>query len=164
MALVLGVLIVAVVGIARAVSGPLTVESIGPPAPIVPSLTASPELGDDSVATSESPPTPSSIPGAPPPETVALDFTRAWLNSKDVTSAQWLKGLEPYATPRLLGELKDADPATVPADAVRGPVQVRARDSLLAEVTVPVNPGNLRLRLLVTDGRWLVDGVDWERP
>jgi hypothetical protein len=33
----------------------------------------------------------------------------------------------------------------------------------LVEVDVPVTPGTLKLRLLVTNGRWLVDGVSWER-
>lgn len=164
MALILGVLIVAVVGVARVASGPAEVESVGPPPPVAPSPTTSPTHGDDSVATSESPPAPTSIPGAPGPEVVALDFTRAWLKSRGVTSAQWVRGLEPYATPRLLEELRDADPTSVPADAVRGPARVRARDEELAEVSVPVEPGTLKLRLLVSGSRWLVDGIDWERP
>jgi hypothetical protein len=164
MALLLGVLILAVVGVARVATGPVGVESVGPPPPVAPTPTTSPEHGDDSVATSESPAVPTSIPGAPGPDVVALDFTRAWLKSRGVTSAEWLKGLQPYATPRLMAEFQDADPTSVPADAIRGPAQVRARAPLLAEVSVPVEPGTLRLRLLVTGGRWLVDGVDWERP
>jgi hypothetical protein len=94
---------------------------------------------------------------------VALDFANAWLRSTGVTSAQWVKGMEPYSTKRLLEQFKDADPTSVPAESVSGPVTVRPRDSQLVEVDVPVTPGTLKLRLLVTNGRWLVDGVSWER-
>jgi hypothetical protein len=162
LALIGVVLVVAVVGVARAIGGSRPVDSVGAP-PLLSSPTASSELGDDSVANSEPPPVATSLPGAPPPDAVALDFTKAWLQSKGVTSAQWVKGLQPYITPRLLNQYKDADPESVPASAIRGPAQVRVRDSLLVEVDVPVTPGTLKLRLLVTNGRWLVDGVSWER-
>jgi len=162
LALIGVVLVVVVVSVARAMGGSRPVDSVGAPPPLS-SPTASSELGDDSVATSEAPPVATSIPGAPPPDAVAVDFTHAWLRSKGVTSAQWVKGLQPYITPRLLDQYKDADPASVPADSIRGPAQVRVRDSLLVEVDVPVTPGTLKLRLLVANGRWLVDGVSWER-
>jgi len=162
MALIGIVLVLAVVGVARAISGSRPVESVGSP-PLLSSPTASSELGDDSVANSESPPVATAIPGSAAPDVVALDFTRAWLRSKGVTSVQWVKGLQPYITPRLLEQYKDADPESVPADSIRGPAQVRVRDSQLVEVEVPVTPGTLKLRLLVANGRWLVDGVSWER-
>jgi hypothetical protein len=163
LALIGVVLVVVVVSIARAVGGPRPVESVGPPPPVHVTPTATEELGDDSVATSESPPSPTSIPGVAPPDAVALDFARAWLRSQGVTSAQWVKGLEPFITRRLLEEYRDADPTSVPASSIRGPAQVRARDSQLAEVDVPVTPGMLKLRLIVSGGRWLVDAVSWER-
>jgi hypothetical protein len=156
------VLVVGVVGVARAIGGSRPVDSIGAPPPLT-SPTASSELGDDSVANPEDPPVATAIPGAASPDAVALDFARAWLNSKGVTSSQWVKGLQPYITPRLLDQYKDADPASVPAESIRGPAQVRVRDSELVEVDVPVTPGTLKLRLLVVNKRWLVDGVSWER-
>lgn len=162
LALVGIVLVVVVVGVARAVSGPQESDTVGPPPPV--QVSASPdELGDDSVATSEGPPSAASISGVPAPEKVALDFTNAWLRSTGVTSAQWVQGMQPYSTKRLLEQFKDADPTSVPAESIRGPVTVRPRDSQLVEVDVPVTPGTLKLRLLVTNGRWLVDGVSWER-
>src|SRR5262245_66561053 len=112
MALIGVVLVVAVVGVARAISGSRPVESVGAPPPLS-SPSASSELGDDSVANSESPPVATAIPGAPSPDAVALDFTRAWLKSKGVTSSQWVNGLQPYITPRLLDQYKDAAPASV---------------------------------------------------
>jgi hypothetical protein len=157
------VLIVAVVGVARAFSGPQEDGVVGPPPPPQGFPSSSEELGDDSVATSEGPPTATSIPGVASPEKVALDFANAWLQSTGVTSAQWVKSMEPFSTKRLLEQFKDADPESVPADSVRGPVTVRARDSQLVEVDVPVTPGTLKLRILATNGRWLVDGVSWER-
>ena len=161
LALIGVVLVVAVVGVARAIGGPRPVDSIGAPPPLS-SPSSSSELGDDSVANSESPPVATSIPGAAAPDAVALDFARAWLRSKGVTSAQWVKGLQPFITPRLLDQYKDADPTTVPADSIRGPAQIRVRDASLVEADIPVTPGTLKLRLLVTNGRWLVDGVSWE--
>src|SRR5688572_24451588 len=88
LALVGVVVVVAVVSVARAIGGSAPVDSVGAPPPLS-SPTATSELGDDSVATSESPPVATSIPGAPSPDVVALDFTRAWLRSKGVTSAEW---------------------------------------------------------------------------
>lgn len=162
LALIGVLLVVAVVAVARAIGGSRPVDSVGAP-PLLGSPSASSELGDDSVAESESSPVATSIPGAAAPEGVALDFTRAWLRSKGVSSAQWVKGLQPYITQRLLDQYKDADPTTVPADSIRGPAAVRVRDAALVEVDVPVTPGTLKLRLLVNNGRWLVDGVSWER-
>jgi hypothetical protein len=157
------VLVVIVVGVARVISGPQPVETAGPPPPLQVSASSSEILGDDSVATSEGPPSISPIPGAPAPEKVAVDFANAWVKSAGVTSAQWVKGMEPYSTKRLLEQFKDVDPASVPAESVRGPATVRPRDSQLAEVDVPVTPGTLKLRLLVSNNRWLVDAVSWER-
>jgi hypothetical protein len=103
------------------------------------------------------------IPGKPAPDVVAVDFAKAWIRKPGVSSAQWRKGLEPLATPRLLDLLKDTDIASVPADAIRGPAKLKALGALLAEYTIPVNPGLLRLTLVVANGKWLVDRLDWAR-
>jgi hypothetical protein len=163
-ALVLVVLVIGVVAVARVASGPPDVESVGPPAPVVVSSGPDAELGDDSIGSPESSPVPSTIPGAAPPDVVAVDFAKAWLKTKGVTSAEWIRGLKPYSTQRLLDRLAGADPKSVPATSVRGPAQIRVRDAVVTEVSVPVQPGVLNLRLTVGNNRWLVDGVDWERP
>ncbi len=31
------------------------------------------------------------------------------------------------------------------------------------DIAIPLDAGTLTLTLKATDGRWLVDGVDWER-
>jgi hypothetical protein len=165
-ALVLVVLVLVAVGLARAAGGPSKPSALtGPPPSAAPSTSASDTaLGDDSVATSESPQTPSSAPGSRPPDAVALDFARAWVRTDGVSGEQWLKGMTPYATTGLIERMQGADPATVPADAVRDGSEMRVRDSELVEVSVPVSPGLLRLRVVLSSGRWLVDSVDWERP
>jgi hypothetical protein len=157
------VLIVAIVGVARVASEPRPLEELGPPQTIPPAVSSIDQLGDDSVATSEGPPTVASIPGVATPDVVALSFAQAWLMNKGVISTQWVKGLKPFSTERLLNQFKDVDPASVPAESIRGSATVRPRDSQLAEVDIPVTPGVLKLRVVVSDGRWLVDGVSWER-
>jgi hypothetical protein len=172
-ALVLLLFVVGVVSVARAISGPSETGTVGPPPPPLPSVSAIPsDLGDDGVTSPESvgpsgepqDPPPSLAPGAKAPEVVALDFAQAWVRGRGASSAQWLKSMEPSATPDLLGRLKETDPSVVPADSVRGPVQIRRRGSHETDVTVPVSPGLLHLRLVPSTGRWLVDRVDWERP
>ncbi len=166
-ALVLIVVVVAAVGVARSVGGgsrpgSTTVAPRTSAASTAPSADSS--LGDDSVATSEGPATPRTAPGAPGPGDVAMSFAKAWLRPNGVSPQQWLSGMRPYATKTLIDRLAGADPATVPADAVRGELQTRVRDSELVEVSIPVNPGLLRLRVIFTEARWLVDSVAWDRP
>jgi hypothetical protein len=165
-ALVLTLLVLGAVGIARSVTGTYQNAPLAGPA-TEPSLSSSnsagPTAGNDSVPTPESPSPPLTSPGAAPPEQVAADFTRAWLKHDGVTSAQWRQSLAKYATPALLEKLKDTDPAGVPAKRTTGPVTLQNRAATFVEAILPVDSGTLRLRLLATNGRWLVDGVDWER-
>jgi hypothetical protein len=51
----------------------------------------------------------------------------------------------------------------VPADRIVGKPTVIPHAASLVEATVGVDSGRLRLRLVAPDGKWLVDGVDWER-
>jgi hypothetical protein len=94
---------------------------------------------------------------------VATKFATAWLRHTGVTQQQWWSGLKPYATEALLAKLKETDPAGVPAERMTGPAVVQNRDVSYVDVSIPLNSGQLKLRLLATNGRWLVDGVDWER-
>ena len=164
-ALVLTLLVLGAVGIARSFTG--TSQSaplVGPAAePSHSSNSVGPTAGNDSVPTPESPPPPVTSPGAAPPEQVAADFTRAWLKHDGVTAAQWRQGMAKYATPALLDKFKDTDPAGVPAKRTTGPVTLQNRATTFVEAIVPVDSGTVRLRLIAVNGRWLVDGVDWER-
>jgi len=155
------VVVAAVVAVARVAGAP-------PPAPppagtaAAPStaLSAEPDDGQDSPEPAISP---STSPGTAAPLAVAASFTTAWLHHTGVDPAQWLAGMRPYCTDSLAAELTGVDPAGVPASRTAGPAQLVPQDATFAQVVVPLDSGTLTLRLLATAGRWLVDGVDWQR-
>lgn len=162
-ALLLMLLVLGVVGLTRAVSGP---GFSTPPADSADGPAASPlppGTGDDGLHGSASPAPPSTSPGAPTPSEIATAFARAWLDHDGVTAEQWREKLARYATKTLLDQFAETDPAGVPASRITGPIRLESRGATFVEAVVPVDSGTLRLSLLGTDGRWLVDAVDWER-
>jgi hypothetical protein len=161
-AVVLALLVLGVVGTMRGVAGSYR-QTLGPAVEPSRSSSIDPTAGDDSVLTPDSPAPPSTSPGAAEPATVATDFIRGWLNHTGVTPEQWRAGFAKYATSALRDKLKDTDPAAVPAQRTTGEVVIENRAARFVEATLPVDSGTVRLRLLSTNGRWLVDGVDWER-
>ena len=162
--LILAVVVLGVVGVAKAFVG-----DRGPSIPIGPvvspvSTAAAPDssLGDDSVDDpSVAAPGPSLSAGAPSADKVASRFMTAWLKHTGVTADQWRDALKPNATTDLLAKLKDTDPGGVPADQIVGPIQIVPQGSV-TEADVPVNGGTVHLRLVVVKGRWQVDGIDWD--
>jgi hypothetical protein len=164
LALIAAVLVLAVVGVVRGFAGSYRDTDIAPA--INPSRTevvADPTAGDDSVVTPAPVPEPSTSRGAPAPDVVAADFLHAWLHHDGVTPTQWQAGFARYATPALRDKFKETDPAGVPAQRTTGPVVIQNRAATFVEASVPVDSGTVRLRLVATNGRWFVDGVDWER-
>jgi hypothetical protein len=125
--------------------------------------TVNPTAGDDGVVSSKPPPSPVTSPGTARPIAVARAFTLAWLHHRGVTAEQWRAGLLPHSTQALTGRLADTDPGGVPADRITGDPELIPRGEAFVEVAVPVDSGRLLLRLIAPEGRWLVDGVDWER-
>lgn len=162
-ALVLALLVLGVVGITRAVAGPYRATTLGPAVEPSTSSSVDPTAGNDSVLTPDSPASPVTSPGAAEPATVATEFVQAWLNHTGVTAEQWRAGFARYATSALRNKLKDTDPAGVPAQRITGQAVVQDQAARFMEVSLPVDSGTVLLRLISTDGRWLVDGVDWER-
>ncbi|MDT4989783.1 MAG: hypothetical protein QOI74_3877 [Micromonosporaceae bacterium] len=164
MALVLVVLVLAVVGAVRGLAGS-NPQTLG--VTVEPSTATSidPTAGDDSVVTttSDSPQPPVTSPGAPDPNKVATAFMAGWLTHDGVTPQQWRSSFARYATPALLEQLKDTDPAVVPAQRTTGAVAVQNRSQAYVEAAIPVDSGTVRLRMLAVNGRWLVDGIDWDR-
>lgn len=162
MALVLAVLVLAVVGVMRGVAGSNR-QTLG--TAVEPSYSSSidPTAGDDSVLIPESPPPPYTSPGAVDPTTVATNFLKGWLAHTGVTPEQWRASFAKYATAALRDKLKATDPAGVPAERMTGTAVLQDRGASYVEAAIPVDSGTVRLRLLATNGRWLVDGVDWER-
>jgi hypothetical protein len=159
------VLIALVVGIGKLVGGARTDQSSLGAARAVdsPSATAS-HLGDDGVGAPPTPPRPSTSPGAADPQTVAMDFTRAWLHHDGVTADQWLAALRPFATKALQDRLSGVDPGSVPASKVAGEATATDRSQSYVDIVLPLDAGALTLGMAATDGRWLVDSLDWQRP
>lgn len=163
-AFLLAVIVIGIVGSAKLVGAPADSGLVLPPPPTTPAVTVDPTTGDDGVVSPKPPPPPDTSPGTAKPLAVARAFALAWLRHRDVTAEQWRAGLLPHSTQALSGKLSDTDPAGVPADRITGDLNLVPRGKAFVEVTVPVDSGLLRLRLVAPEGRWLVDGVDWERP
>jgi hypothetical protein len=93
-----------------------------------------------------------------------MDFTVAWLHHDGVTADQWLAALRPYATRALQDRLSGVDPLTVPASKVAGAATATDRSQSYVDVVIPLDAGSLTLGMASTNGHWLVDSVDWQRP
>lgn len=162
-AALIAVVVVGILASARLVAGPGEEPPLAGGVPERPLVTIDPTTGEDGLTSPEPPPDPVTSPGTAKPLAVARAFTAAWLRHRGVTAEQWQAGLLPHATAELVDRLSGADPAGVPADRITGEAQLIPRGPDFVEVAVPVDSGRLVLRLIAPDGRWLVDGVDWER-
>lgn len=162
-AALLAVVVVGVLSSARLVARPGDDSSVVVGAPDRPITTVDPTTGDDGLVSPKPPAEPVTRPGTAKPLAVARAFASAWLRHRDVTAQEWHEGLLPHATERLTEQLEGADPAGVPADRITGDLELIPRGGKYVEVAVPVDSGRLILRLIAPEGRWLVDGVDWER-
>lgn len=156
----IGVIVVValIVVIARAIAGHPAASLITNGAPNVPVASGSPDDGSVAVP---SPVAPLTSPGAATPQTVATEFTTAWLHHTGESAKDWLASLTPFVTDRLAGQLADADPQTVPASRITGTLAVTPHAADWVEIAVPVDGGNLDLSLRATGGQWAVDTVDW---
>lgn len=160
--LVLVVLVFAVVGIGRLFSDEQDASpSLGGGAP-APAISVDP-LEDDSVVSSDPPPTPRTSPGRAQPEAVAYAFASAWVNHQNVTAEKWHDRLLPNATRSLSEQLRGVDPAGVPADRVIGRPDLAVVNDTMVNAVVTMDSGKLSLRLVAPEGQWLVDGIDWEQ-
>ncbi|MFY1634678.1 hypothetical protein ACN27F_15600 [Solwaraspora sp. WMMB335] len=163
LAALLLVVVVSVVGVGRVVgvSGPSARAPLGDPGP-QPALTIDPTAGDDGIQSVAPPPDPVVSAGGDDPQAVAQAFAGAWIQRR-LSAGQWHAGLVPYATEELAAKLDGVDPLDVPAERITGDPELIPYATNLVEVVIEVDSGKLRLRLTGPDGRWLVDGVDWER-
>ncbi|PRY28906.1 hypothetical protein [Pseudosporangium ferrugineum] len=163
-ALVIAVLVLAVVGVGRIFSdgGNGSRQLLDPVSP-APTVSVDPSHDDDGVIVDDDPPpSPKVKPGTASPEAVAYAFASAWVDHKNVSAKVWHDGILPNSTKDLADELNGVDPADVPADRVVGrPAIVPVGDGLVNAV-VTVDSGKVTLQLVAPDGKWLVDGVDWE--
>ncbi|MCA2215868.1 hypothetical protein [Jidongwangia harbinensis] len=163
-ALVIAVLVLAIVGIGRVFADGSGTGRLPISAPsAAPALSVNPD-DEDSVISPGPPPSPTTSPGTAQPEAVAYAFASAWVNHQDVSAKAWHDKLVPNATKDLSDQLADTDPADVPASRVIGRPELIPVGEGLVDATVTVDSGKLTLRLIAPDGRWLVDGVDWDGP
>ncbi|MBM0278964.1 hypothetical protein [Micromonospora tarensis] len=163
-ALVIAVLVLGVLGAARLVSGPLDPANGLSSRPNRPITTVDPTAGDDGVLSSAAPRSPVTSPGARTPEQTADRFATAWVGRPGMTAEEWQAGLRPLATPALRDKLAGVEPESVPAEKVAGPPTMREQTATFVELLLPLDAGRLRLELVSSDGGWLVDVLDWERP
>jgi hypothetical protein len=162
--------IAVVVAFGKLLGGSRTGSDLGsdqrPPAnsvSTVPDTSTSPVPDDGLVLGPEPSAPPSTSPGTAAAETVAVEFTKAWLNHHGVSAADWHRGVAKYTTKTLADRLDGVDPGSVPADQMTGTATVAHQEAAYVEVTVRCDTGTLVLRMVVDRGRWLVDGVDWRR-
>lgn len=157
-------LIALVIGIGKAIGGPSRQPLVaGPAASTAPASPTATPPEDDGMGSAAPVPGPSTSPGAPDPQTVALHFTTAWLNHTGVSAGVWHSGVAKYATTNLSTELDGTDPADVPTNRMTGQPTVIDHATSYVDVAIPCDGGTVTLRVLATNGRWLVDGVDWQR-
>ncbi|MER7459669.1 hypothetical protein [Micromonospora sp. NPDC126480] len=161
-ALALAVVVFGIIGTARLVAGPPDPGAGLSNRPDRPITTVPPTAGDDGAIATD-PPTPVTRPGELTPRQTAERFVTAWHGRPGLTPEQWRAGLRPLTTPTLAEQLVGAGPADVPAGQVTGDPTVEPRAETVVEVRVPFDTGRLRLELVASDGRWLVDTIDWEQ-
>jgi hypothetical protein len=161
-AVLLAVVVFGIVGVARALSGPADADPAGARPPARPLVTATSTV-DDGPASPAATPTLVRAPAGSGPDVVAAAFAANWVATAGLSPAAWLNRLRPRMTPTLAQELSGVDPAGVPATRLTGPLSVIPLAATVVDVLIPVDSGMLRLRLVVHEDRWLVDGVDWKR-
>lgn len=163
-ALLIAMVVFGILGAAKLAAGPAARDDLGvrdDQSYVI--ITVNPTPGDDGEVSPAPVPQPVTSSGAATPDKVATAFATAWVDHRGKDSASWLRGLRPHSTSSLLDKLSGVDPVGVPADRLAGAVQLVPRGESFVEALVPVDSGLLRLRLIAGGGRWLVDGVDWER-
>jgi hypothetical protein len=160
-AVILAVLVLAVLGVGRLFNGAGSEPALTTPISPGPAISVDPS-DDDSVVSTDPPPSPSTFPGAAQPEAVAYAFASAWVDHTNVSKKTWFDGILPNATQRLAGDLDNTDPADVPASRVLGRPTLIPVGVGLVNAVVACDSGKLTLKLVAPDKHWLVDGIDWD--
>jgi hypothetical protein len=159
-AVAIAALVLVVVGVGRVFAGGAERAPALDTASPAPALTSDPK-DDDTAISTEAPQLPKTSPGTAAPDAVAYAFASAWVDHQHVSAEKWHSRLLPHATKGLADKLSGVDPAGVPADRVLARPELTPIGDGLVEAAVNVNSGQLRLKLVAPDGRWLVDAVDW---
>jgi hypothetical protein len=118
-----------------------------------PSIAAT--VGDDAAVA----PTPSAYADDAALRSAASTFTATWLR-RTIPAAEWLDGLRPLSTLRLINLLAGVDPRDVPAVETPGQPVVLLRSDQYAQVRIPINSEAVLLGMVKQGDRWLVDSLD----
>ncbi|GAA1399638.1 hypothetical protein [Catellatospora coxensis] len=161
-ALGLAGVVAVIVALGKLLGGPTPPVTSSVQPPIAAPSAVDPHEGDDGLVHLDPTPSPMKASNGPQAISVATKFAQQWIRH-DRSADAWLDSLRPHSTAALVTELDGVDPAGVPADRITGAARMEALADTFVEVVIPVDAGLLRLRLVAFQGRWLVDGVDWER-
>jgi len=112
-------------------------------------------VGDDAAVA----PTPSAYADDAALRTTASTFVSAWLR-RTIPAADWLDGLRPVSTPRLIGLLTGVDPLEVPVVQAAGQPVVLLRTDFYGQVRVPIDSEAVLLGMVKQGDLWLVDALD----
>jgi hypothetical protein len=112
-------------------------------------------VGDDAAVA----PTPTTYSDDAALRSAASTVVSAWLR-RTVPAADWLDGLNPLSTPRLIGLLTGVDPLEVPVVQAAGQPVVLLRTDSYAQVRVPLDSEAVLLGMVKQGGLWLVDALD----
>ncbi|GAA1610470.1 hypothetical protein [Catellatospora bangladeshensis] len=160
-ALGLAAVVAIIVAFGKLLGGPADPIGFGAQPQSAPSQ-VDPTHGDDGVVEHDPSPSPVVPTNDAQAMSVANKFAQQWIKH-DRSATAWLDALRPHSTDTLVGELEGVDPDGVPADRVTGEARMEAFAATYVEVVIPIDAGLLRLRMVTERGRWLVDGIDWER-
>ncbi|MER7015843.1 hypothetical protein ABT324_30785 [Saccharopolyspora sp. NPDC000359] len=161
-------LAVAIMGLAVAGTAVATVvpDAAQPPAPDPASTAPPPSITSPSprptpALTRDDPPTQPSDQDVTEALAAAVDFAARWVERPPgMTSRQFGDQLAPLASPELLIELADVDPARVPQSKLLGsPRAVSARPQLV-EAELPTDAGLLHLTMVQTSEGWRVHRME----
>jgi len=112
-------------------------------------------VGDDAAVA----PTPTAYADDAALRSAASTFVSAWLR-RTIPAADWLEGLRPLSTPRLIALLTGVDPLDVPVVQAAGQPVVLLRSDFYAQVRVPIDSEAVLLGMVKQGDLWLVDALD----
>ena len=101
---------------------------------------------------------------APAAMTVAVAFAQAWATPPPPSAPdQWWAGVSRHTDQALAEQLREVNPADLPATRVTGPAKSVAGGVTSAEVEVPTDAGDLLVVCVDVRGRWVVADFELDR-
>jgi hypothetical protein len=103
-------------------------------------------------------------PVAPAAIALAEKFAQAWATPPPPGAPdQWFASVSPYVDETLAAQLKELDPATLPAKRVTGAAKAVTGGVTNADVQVPTDAGDLLVVCVLVAKGWVVADFEFER-